>query len=231
MNNVFSFLRKKSIKLSAVYLASFWLILSSPASALDLQCNLAENARIKPGVVAMMSDAASNGYLYYVDASTSDITFQVNHFPFSTVQGNFGSFQGGFTIPTEPEISRQALFVIKANSISTGDQDLDNYLKSPVFFNVLTFPDIIFVSTGIKWIDKSTARLYGNLTLHGKTKSLVFNMKIEPNDADENDGNKIFTMIASARILRSDFGMRELQTFVSDTVKFNLKIKASRIGS
>ena len=196
-----------------------------------MQCNLAEHASIKPGVVAMMSDAANNGYLYYVDASTSDITFQVNHFPFSSVQGNFASFQGGITIPTEPETSRQALFVIKANSISTGDQDLDDYLKSSVFFNVLKFPDIIFVSTGIEWINKSTARLYGNLTLHGKTKALVFNMKIEPNDSYENDGNKIFTMIASARILRSDFGMRELQTFVSDTVKFNLKIKASRIGS
>jgi len=230
MNNIFNFFWNKSIKLSAAYLTSFWLILSSPASALDLQCNLAENARIKPGVVAMMSDAASNGYLYYVDASTSDITFQVSHFPFSSVQGNFASFQGGITIPTGPETSRQALFVIKANSIITGDQDLDDYLKSPVFFNVLKFPDIVFVSTGIEWINKSTARLHGYLTLHGKTKTLVFNMRIDPNDTDKDDKNKIVTMIASAKILRSDFGMRELQTFVSDTVKFNLKIKATRMG-
>jgi len=38
-------------------------------------------------------------------------------------------------------------------------------------------------------------------------------------------------MIANAEIQRSDFGMYELPLLVSDTVSFNFKIEASRVGS
>ena len=231
MNNYLSLLYKQSKRHSALYLVSLWLMFSSPASAIDLQCNIAENAQIKPAVRALMIDAADKGYLYYTDNSTSLITFQVNHFPFSTVNGVFNQFQGGLALPVENEQSEQALFVIKADSVFTGDDEVDDYLKSSVFFNVTQFPEIIFVSTGFEWVDESTARLHGNLTLHGKTRPLVFNMYIDDRENDHVGEGQRMTMVASAEIKRSDFGMHELQIFVSDTVTFNLKIKAFRVRS
>jgi len=227
MNNFLS----PRYKSPAIYLISLWLLFSSPASALDLQCELVKNSQIEPAVIATMIEAANNGYLYRVDTDASNVSFQVNHFPFSTIEGIFYEFQGGMSMPVETEQSRQALFVIKVSSMATGDQELDDYLKSPAFFNATQFPKIIFVSTGFEWINQSTARLMGELTLHGKTRPLVFNVIIDTSENYSLDRNLKMTMIASAEIQRSEFNMHEMSIFVSDTVRFNLKIEATRVGS
>ncbi len=218
-------------KILAVHLVSSWLLFSSSANALDLQCELSENSQIEPAVIATMIEAANNGYLYRVDTDASNVSFQVNHFPFSTIEGIFYEFQGGMSMPVETEQPRQALFVIKVNSMVTGDQELDDYLKSPVFFNATQFPEIIFVSTGFEWINESTARLVGELTLHGKTRPLVFNVIIDTSENYSVNQSLKMTLIASAEIQRSEFDMHEMSIFVSDTVRLNLKIEATRVGS
>ena len=227
MNNFLSPIYKSS----SVTLIGLLLLFSNPASALDMQCNPAEYSQIKPAMITTMLEAADKGYLYRVDTSASNVTFQVNHFPFSTVEGNFHEFQGGMALPVEIDQSRQALFIIKVDSMATGDQDLDEYLKSSVFFNATQFPDIIFVSTGFEWINESTARLIGELTLHGKTRPLVFNVHIDTNESHSIDQGLRMVMIASAEIQRSEFDMHEMSILVSDTVRFSLKIEATRVGS
>jgi len=154
----------------------------------------------------------------------------VNHFPFSSVEGHFSDFQGGLTLPVDTVQSRQALFLIKVDSVATGDNELDDYLKSSVFFDAARFPDIIFISTGFEWVDDSTARLFGELTLRGMTKPLVFIAHIDRAEDHNIDKNQKMIMLASAEIRRSEFGMHEMQIFISDTVRFNLKIEASLAG-
>ena len=106
---------------------------------------------------------------------------------------------------------------------------MNDYLKSSAFFNAEQFPVIKFVSTGFEWINESTAQLIGNLTLHGMTKPLIFNVAIDKTENADSNTNEKLTMLASAEIDRSNFGMHRLQMLVSDKVKFNLKIEAFRI--
>ncbi len=220
----------KSKTLPTLLFISICLLFTGPTQAADLQCNLATNDQINPEIIASMVDAANRGYLYRVDTNTSDVEFQVNHFPFSSVEGHFNSFQGGLTLPAEADQSRQALFLIKVDSVATGDDDLDDYLKSSVFFDATKYPDIIFISTGFEWIDGSTARLYGELTLRGTTRPLVFIARLNRNENQNTDRSQKMIMVASAEIQRSEFGMQEMQLFISDTVRFNIKIEASRVG-
>jgi len=198
---------------------------------MDLQCNLAENSYINPAILNSMLAAAHKGYLYRVDTSISNIAFQVNHFPFSSVEGHFNEFDGGLALSSEADQSRQILFLIKVNSMATGNNEMDNYLKSTVFFDAKQFPDIIFVSSRFEWIDETTARLHGELTLRGTTRPLAFNVHINTTDSYNNDQSQKITMSANAEIRRSDFGMHKLPLLVSDTVRFNFKIEASRVGS
>lgn len=229
MKYLLSLLKGQCKRHSTSYSLILWLVFLPQANAINLQCSITDNTQIAPAIITTMLNAAEDGYLYYADASTSIITFKVDYFPFSTVEGNFDNFQGGLALPAGNNQSKQALFVIDTNSITTGDSDLDDHLKSSVFFNVIKFPEIIFISTFFEWIDESTARLHGNLTLHGTTKPLVFNMHI---DTEENgDSDNFLTLSASAKIHRSDYGMHGLKIFVSDTVSFNLKINASRVRS
>jgi len=229
VNNLLRLINSAGIKNSTLLLASLMLLFSTPVNAFDLQCKLIEDAQFKPSTIAPMLEAANNGHLYRVHVDTSNVSFKVNHFPFSTVEGMFSEFEGGLALPEEMAQSKQALFIIKVASIATGDDDLNDYLKSSAFFNAEQFPVIIFVSTGFEWINESTARLIGNLTLHGMTNPLVFNVAINTTENVDSDKNEKLTMRANAEIHRSDFGMHGLQPLVSDKVKFNLKIEAFRI--
>jgi len=231
MHNFMSLVHKRCNRSSAALLVGLWLLFAHPAGAMDLQCDLADNSHISPAIINAMHEAANKGYLYRVDTSISNVAFQVNHFPFSTVEGHFNDFDGGLALPVEADQSRHILFLIKVNSMATGDHSLDEYLKSTVFFNATQFPDIIFVSTGFEWLNETTARLHGELTLRGTTKPLVFNAHINTTESYSHEQNRKITLSASAEIHRSEFGMHELPLLVSDTVRFNLKIEASRMGS
>ena len=231
MNNFLCLTSKRSKRSSAMYLLGLLLLFSHQVNAIDLQCELAENIQIKPAIIATMLEAANKGYLYRVEPSTSNVTFKVNHFPFSTVEGRFNKFEGGLALPEGRVQSRQALFVIKVDSVATGDDELNDYIKSDAFFNATQFPVILFVSTGFEMINETTARLIGELTLHGMTRPLVFNIHMNTAKNYSSDKGQRITMLASAEIQRSDFGMHGLQVFVSDTVRFNMKIDVSRVRS
>lgn len=229
MNNVLRLIQIYANRIAAVYLVVIWSLFARPAAAMDIHCDLAENTRINPAIINTMLEAADNGYLYSVDTSISNVSFQVNHFPFSSIKGQFKVFQGGLALPAEADESRQVLFLIKVNSMSTGDDDMDDYLKSTVFFDATRFPDIVFVSTGFEWINASTARLHGELTIRGTTRPLAFDVHINTSDSYSTEKDMKMTMSASAEIQRSEFGMHELPLLVSDTVRLKLRIEASRV--
>lgn len=231
MKNFLHLICKHGKRISALYLVSYWLLYAHPASAMDVQCDLAENSHIKPAIINAMLEAADKGYLYRVDTRISNVAFQVNHFPFSTLKGHFNEFDGGLALPAKAGHSRQVLFLIKVDSMATGDQEMDDYLKSTVFFDATQFPDIIFVSTGFEWINETTARLHGELTLRGTTRPLVLNVHMNITNSNSVEQSLKMTMSANAEIRRSEFGMHELPLLVSDTVRFNLRIEASRASN
>lgn len=139
------------------------------------------------------------------------------------MEGAFNRFDGGLTLPEGNNPSRQALFLVKADSMVTGDDELDDYLKSATFFNATQFPDIIFVSTGFEWLGGSNARLYGDLTLRGITRSLALAVHIH------NTASQTVVIHADADLQRSEFGMHALSLLVSDTVTFKIRIEATRV--
>ena len=207
---------------------SLCILFALPVHADEVQCELIENSQVDPSIIYRMQTAAAEGYFYRVDTGRSNISFEVKHFPFSTVEGSFNRFDGGLTMPAGNNPSRQALFLVKADSMDTGDDELDDYLKSAIFFNTTQFPDIIFVSTGFEWLGGSTARLYGDLTLRGITRSLVLNVHIDKTASQDDTNNQAIVIHADADLQRSEFGMHALSLLVSDTVTFKIRIEASR---
>lgn len=213
----------------SMLVTSLCLIITLPAHSNQTQCEFIENSQISHKIVARMLEAADKGYLYRVDPNRSRISFQVKHFPFSKKEGAFNRFDGGLTLPEGSNTSRQALFLVKADSMVTGDDELDDYLKSAAFFNATRFPDIVFVSTGFDWLGEDTARLYGNLTLRGITRSLAFDVHIRDTASRDADNLQVISIHADANLQRSDFGMHALSLLVSDTVTLKIRVEATRV--
>lgn len=81
---------------------------------------------------------------WLVDASHSEVQFKVKHLVISTVTGTFKEFEGALEAESEDFDNAKVDFSIKANSISTNQNDRDNHLKSGDFFDAEKYPSLSF---------------------------------------------------------------------------------------
>jgi len=114
---------------------------------------------------------------WVIDPDHSSAWFSIRHMMISNVQGHFSKITG--TILFEPsDIVRSSVTVaIDATSICTGIKKRDEHLRSPDFFDVGKYPEITFKSTGIKITGSNRCKVNGDLTMHGVTGSITFEVE------------------------------------------------------
>jgi polyisoprenoid-binding protein YceI len=164
-----------------------------------------------------------------VDAGHSNIGFVVRHLMVAKVRGHFTEFSGTITVGDNPlESSVQA--TVQAASITTNDEGRDGHLKSGDFFEVEQHPTLELVSTGIE-ARGSNYVLHADLTIHGVTKSVDFDLEFDGVVQDP-WGNTKAGFTAETEISRKAFGLEwnaALETggvVVGDKVKIVLDIEA-----
>ena len=87
---------------------------------------------------------------WVLDPAHSEVTFSLRHMMISKVRGEFGLKSATIEAPANP-LEAKVTASVDAASISTGDQNRDNHLRSADFFDVETYPTIDFVSTGVRY--------------------------------------------------------------------------------
>lgn len=167
---------------------------------------------------------------YAIDTAHSKIGFEIPHLVISTVEGQFSKFDGSITIDSKLDKSKANLNV-DVSSINTDNKDRDDHLRSPDFFDVAKNPKLTFVVKKISGTPEDL-KLTGDLTIKGKTKSVVLSGKYlgEVNDPF---GNHKIAFTATGKINRKDFGLNwsnvvEAGPVVGDEVTFNIKIEANK---
>lgn len=126
--------------------------------------------------VALLNTAAFAQTTWNSDKMHSKLQFTVTHLMVSDVDGEFKDFTATI-IASKPDFS-DAQFSMTANtaSVNTGVDPRDTHLKTDAFFDVAHYPTLTFTSTGITKASPGHYKLNGNLTLHGVTKPVTFNL-------------------------------------------------------
>lgn len=110
---------------------------------------------------------------YVLDNAHSSIDFSVRHMVITNVKGFFGQF-GTDIMYDASDITKSSVKVaIQAASINTNNENRDNHLKSPDFFDAEKFPEITFTSTKIEKAGDELI-MHGDLTMRGVTKQVSF---------------------------------------------------------
>jgi polyisoprenoid-binding protein YceI len=164
-----------------------------------------------------------------VDPNNSAVQFSVRHLGISTVQGDFTKISGTVTLD-DGDISKSSVSAsVDMSSIDTRVTARDNDLKEK-FFDVTEFPTMTFQSTKIWSTGQGTAKMAGNLTLHGVTKEIVFDVT-GPTDAINQNGIMRRGAEATAQIDRRDFGITADPGIVGDEVTITLDIEITQPGT
>ena len=168
-----------------------------------------------------------------IDPSHTEVGFVVRHLMVSKVKGRFSKVEGTITV-ADDVLESTVEATVSAASIDTRDENRDNHLRSADFFDVETYPELTFRSTGIR-AEGDDFLLDGDLTISGNTRPVTF--ELEYNGAAGNplaDGRPTAGFSAETEISRKDFGLEwnvALETggvMVGDKIKLVLEVEAGK---
>jgi len=210
-------------------------VFSASAIAEDEICAPFKDGVVDGSVVSKMLAAANNGHLYRINPSSSKIGFCVDS-PLGLIEGEFKEFTGGLTFLQEnAAMDEQALVMVNTASLETDGSFIEGMLKGRKFFDVENFPEILFVSTGFKWVSETEAVLMGDLTMHGVTKAVGFHVELIEQAGDDEPGSlgqeQRILVRATTRILRSEFGLTALSPMVGDSVNLCMSVDAVKYSA
>lgn len=136
--------------------------------------------------------------------------------------GGFAQFSGAITLAGEDLTQASIESAIDMASVHSDADNLTKHLMSADFFEVETYPEATFTSTGIAKADGGYS-VTGDFMLHGVTKSITF-----PATLSLAEGK----IVASAEfdINRKDFGIEypgKPDDLIRDNVVIKLSIEAS----
>ncbi|GAA7968327.1 YceI family protein [Helicobacter pylori] len=149
--------------------------------------------------------------------------FEVKHFKFNETRGVFDSFDG--KIDADPNTKALNVFEgkIDIKSINTRNKKRDDHLKTAEFFDALKYPKGSF-----KMIKYEDGKIHGDLTLHGVTKPVVLEAKIQAPLQNPMNKKEFMVLQAEGKINRKDFGIGKTfnDAVVGDEVKIEIKLEA-----
>ncbi len=163
---------------------------------------------------------------FTIDQSHSEIGFKVKHMMFTNVSGRIGMYNATIEADNDALENANIYFEGDASSISTGNTDRDNHLKSEDFFDTENHPKIKFKSTSFD----PQGKLKGDLEIRGVSKPIVLDVDFGGIGKDP-WGNTKLGMTLTGKINRKDWGLNwnsALETggvLVSDEVKLIIDLQ------
>jgi polyisoprenoid-binding protein YceI len=164
-----------------------------------------------------------------LDAEHASATWRVRHLGLSWYTARFDRLEASLSFdPARPEAAVLTA-TIEAGSVSTGDPDFDETLRSAAWFDAQRHPQILFRSTRIEVTGETTGRVHGELTLKGVTRPAVLETEFYGGVFNLLEGRRAMGFGADLVIDRTDFGVGRLPPgFIGDEVRVRIEAEFLR---
>jgi polyisoprenoid-binding protein YceI len=162
---------------------------------------------------------------YEIETHHTQVIFAISHLGITDYYGRFEKVSGTLNFNSgTPEKSSVSVSIDTA-SANVMSSEVLGQLVGPTVFDAAKFPTATFKSTSLVRTGPTTGKMTGDLTIHGVTKPVTF-------DVTFNGGLKApignaydLGFHATAIIKRSDFGLDKMMwnSFVGDDVKLTIE--------
>ena len=169
---------------------------------------------------------------FTIDASHTTVGFVARHLVVSKVRGSFTEVSGTIQVAPNP-LDSTVEVTIGAASITTGQADRDNHLRSADFLELEKYPNLVYRSTGVKSHNGNRFVLGGELTVRDVTREVDLEVEYE-GTVTSPWGQEVIAFTASTEIDREAWGItwnQALETggvVVGKKVKIELSVEAVR---
>jgi polyisoprenoid-binding protein YceI len=143
---------------------------------------------------------------YNIDKTHTDVIFAAKHMMVTTVRGKFGAVDGTLQLDLENPTASAGSFSVQTASLNTGVEQRDGHLRSGDFFDVETYPEVTFVSTGVAAKAGNDYTVTGDLTVRGTTRPVTFEVEYLGSYKSMAGADRA-GFHATTRINREEFGL------------------------
>lgn len=144
---------------------------------------------------------------WQVDPVHSVVEFKVKHMMISHVKGQFTGVSGVLAFDETDVTKSRVEITIDASTINTRDPQRDTHLRSADFLDVEVYPTLTFQSTSVQRTGAEEETVTGDLTIHGVTREVVFQVEGPTPPSKDPWGQTRRGLSATAKISRQEFGL------------------------
>jgi polyisoprenoid-binding protein YceI len=108
-----------------------------------------------------------------------------------------------------------------------GDATWKEHLSGARFFEADKYPTMTFKSTKVDVVSAGQLKVTGDLTLHGVTKSVVLDAKVNKTGPHPMLRRPAAGFSATTRIKRSDFGMTQMIPMIGDEIDIRIEAEGT----
>jgi polyisoprenoid-binding protein YceI len=156
---------------------------------------------------------------YNMDPKHTSVTFFWGHGGgLSRLNGKFMNAVGTVVLDEAAPATSKIDVSFAIDGVNTGVPALDTHLKTPDFFDAVQFPTATFKSTKVEVTGAKTAKVTGDLTMHGVTKPVTLDVTLNK----ITDDKKKAGFSAKGTIKRSEFGISRFVPAVSDEIDLEI---------
>lgn len=188
---------------------------------------IAQLALALAAVCLLVGTASAQSEVWKNDPPHSFAYFEVFHNHVNYIRGTFSKMNIVVTYDPKDVAKTSIDGTIDVASINTDVAARDKDLLSPNYFDVAKFPTMTFKTTKVATAGKGKLKMTGDLTIHGVTKQVVFNVTgPTPIWVDERQPNAKKThmgAMATTTINRKDFGIT-MNELVGDDVQITMSM-------
>jgi len=186
------------------------------------------------GTLVFAGSAAAQMDTWQNDLNHSGAYFHVRHLLINNVRGSFHKMN--VTVQYDPkDLSKTSIdATIDATTIDTDVAPRDEDLRSAAYFDVAKFPTLTFKSKRVEAAGAGKMKLIGDLTIHGVTKEVTFDVEGPTPMAEDARKNTHMGAVATTKINRKEFGITANPTVSDDvwiTMELDLIKKVAPAGS
>lgn len=189
-------------------------------------CNTLAATVLKPDIEAAAASVPAGDYA--LDTKHASILFKINHLGYSSYVGRFERFDASLSgDPANPE-SATVTASVDMTSLNIANPEFAAELMGPDWLDAGAFPVATFKTYGLKVTGVNEADISGDLTLKGKTQSVIIKARLNGSAYDRLRGADVVGFSATLPINRAAFGIDKYSGLITDDVLIEIEAEFVR---
>lgn len=175
---------------------------------------------------ALLASPAFAADTYVIDPGHTHVMFKFERFGLSYVIGGFTDAEGTVALDQDSPEKSSVNATVQIASVDSGNPERDKHAVGEHWLNAGDFPVMTFTSNKVERTGDMTAKVTGDLTLHGVTKPLTLDVTLHKIGPDPATKRQAAGFSATGAVKRSDFGMTTALGLISDEVAITIEALA-----